>query len=312
MKSLRDIKHKLKNPVVTLGTFDGVHLGHQAIMRFLKNRAKIIDGVTVVITYHPHPLEILYNKHFPYLLTEKQTKEQLLKEIGIDYVLWLDFDKNLSQKTPLSFIEEYFVQKLQAKEIIAGYDWHFGKCQQGDFNLLKKCETVYHYKAHLVNEVIVDGRPVSSTLIRNYLLEGNITYANKLLGHKYCLLGKIVSGEKIGRIIGFPTVNIQQKEKRKLIPKSGVYLTNINISGQKFWGTTYIGRKPTFSDNPNKLFIETHILNFDDNLNLQGNIQLYFYQKLRDEYKFPNIELLKKQITKDVEKVNRIIVEYEY
>ncbi len=307
MKSLRNIKHKLKNPVVTLGTFDGVHLGHQAIMRLLQKRAKIIDGTTVVITYHPHPLEILSNEHFPYLLTEKQTKERLLKEVGIDYVLWLDFDKNLSQKNPLSFIEEYFFQKLQAKEIIAGYDWHFGKDQQGDFNLLKKYEAKYGYKAHLVNEIIANGNVVSSTLIRNCLLEGDITTANQLLGRKYCLLGKVVSGDKLGSAIGFPTVNIQPQERRKLIPKSGVYLTKINISGQNFWGSTYIGKKPTLSNKQNKLWIETHILDFNNNLNSRSEVQIYFYQKLRDEYKFPNIESLRRQIIKDVKISKKII-----
>ncbi len=307
MKSIHKIKHKLKNPVVTVGTFDGVHLGHQKIMQTLVDRAKAIDGVSVVITYHPHPLEILNNRHFPYLLTEKIKKEDFLKEIGIDYVLRLDFDKKLANLSPEDFIKQYFVEKLAAKEIIIGYDWHFGKNREGDYHLLKKFEKVYCYKVDIVREVKVGNEIVSSTKIREYIRDGKLDLAQKMLGRYYSILGKVVPGDKIGRQLGFPTTNLEPLEPRKLLPQCGVYLTKIKLKGKKGWGLTNIGKKPTIKKNNRKKFIETYILDFDKEVYAQ-EIELFFIRRIRDEKKFANKEELIEQIKLD-ESIARCIID---
>jgi len=298
MKSIHKIKHKLKNPVITVGTFDGVHLGHQKIMQTLVKRAKAIDGVSVVITYHPHPLEILNHRHFPYLLSEKVKKENFLKEIGIDYVLWLDFDEQLANLSPEKFIKEYFVDKLSAKEIIIGYDWHFGKNREGDYHLLKKFEKMYCYKVDVAKEVKVGNEIVSSTKIREYIRDGKIESAQKMLGRNYSILGKVVPGDKIGRQLGFPTTNLEPLEPRKLLPQCGVYLTKTKFKQNKMWGLTNIGLKPTIKNNNRKKFIETYILDFDKEVYAQ-EIELFFIRRIRDEKKFANKEELINQIKSD-------------
>ena len=307
MKSIHKIKHKLKNPVVTVGTFDGVHLGHQKIMQTLVQRAKAIDGISVVITYHPHPLEILNNKHFPYLLTEKIKKEEFLKKMGIDYVLWLDFDKKLANLSPEDFIKQYFVGKLAAKEIIIGYDWHFGKNREGDYHLLKKFEKIYGYKTDIVKEVRRGKKIVSSTKIREYIRDGKLELAQKMLGRYYSILGKVVPGDRIGRQLGFPTINLEPLEPRKLLPQCGVYLTKTKLKQNMMWGLTNIGLRPTIKKNNRKKFIETYIFDFDKEVYSQ-EIELFFIRRIRDEKEFASKEELINQIKVDEEKCRTIII----
>ncbi|MEA3476064.1 MAG: bifunctional riboflavin kinase/FAD synthetase [Candidatus Cloacimonadota bacterium] len=307
MKSIHKIKHKLKNLVVTVGTFDGVHLGHQKIMQTLVKRAKAIDGISVVITYHPHPLEILNNKHFPYLLTEKIKKEEFLKKIGIDYVLWLDFDNRLANLSPEDFIKAYFVDKLSAKEIIVGYDWHFGKNRTGNYHLLKRYEKVYGYKTDIVKEVKIGKKIVSSTKIREYIRDGKIESAQKMLGRYYSILGKVVPGDKIGRQLGFPTINLEPVEPRKLLPQCGVYLTKTEFKQNKMCGLTNIGKKPTIKKNNRKKFIETYIFDFDKEI-YSKKIELFFIRRIRDEKKFASKEELIEQIKLD-ESIVRCIIQ---
>lgn len=307
MKSIHKIKHKLKNPVVTVGTFDGVHLGHQKIMHKLVERAKQLDGVSVVITYHPHPLEILNNRKYPYLLTEKEKKESILKELGVDYVLWLDFDNNLANLPAEEFIKEYFVNQLQAKEIIVGYDWHFGKNREGDYHLLQKQAHLYGYKVDMVREVKIDGEIVSSTKIRDYIRNGKVDKANTMLGRPYSILGKVVGGDKLGRKLGFPTTNLVPKEERKLLPQCGVYLTKTSYNKQNLWGLTYIGKKPTIKLDNKKKFIETYIFDFNKNIYAE-DIELFFVKWVREDRKFSSTDELIQQIRKD-ESIGRELIQ---
>lgn len=306
MKSLHKIIHKLKNPIVTIGTFDGVHLGHQKIMLMLVERAKEIKGVSVVVTYHPHPLEILNKKHFPYLLTEKVKKEEFLKKMGIDYVLWLDFDMKLANLSPEDFVKNYFVEMLSAKEIIVGYDWHFGKNREGDYHLLKKFEKIYSYKTDIVKEVKVENEIISSTKIREYIRKGSIELAKEMLGRDYSILGKVTQGDKIGRQLGFPTTNLQPFEPRKLLPQCGVYLTKIIYKQNVMWGLTNIGRKPTIKKDSRKKFIETYIFDFNKKI-YSEEIELFMIKKIRDENEFANREELIKQIRIDEINARKII-----
>lgn len=306
MRELYKVKNKLKNPVVTVGTFDGVHLGHQKIMYTLVDRAKQVDGVAIVITYYPHPLEILNNRKYPYLLTERVKKEQIIKELGIDYVLWLNFDTNMANLPAEEFIKKYFVNQLHAKEIIVGYDWHFGKNREGDYHLLKTQSKLYDYKVDMVGEVKINGEIVSSTKIREYIRNGQIEKANTMLGRSYSILGKVVAGDKLGRKLGFPTTNLVPQEKRKLLPQCGVYLTKILFHKENLWGLTYVGKKPTVKLDNKKEVIETYIFDFNESIYLQ-DIELFFVEWVREDRKFPSTAELIQQIRKDEQITRKMI-----
>lgn len=308
MKDIHKIQKNLKNPVVTIGTFDGVHVGHKALLIRMVERTKALDGVSIVITYHPHPIEILKKKVYPFLLTEKIKKEQFLKAIGIDYVLWLDFDMNLAHLTPEEFVRDYLYKQIGAKEIIIGYDWHFGKNRSGDFHLLKKMEQELGFHVEIVDEVLVDDEIVSSTVIRKYLNEGNIQRANKMLGRNYCIMGTVEKGSQVGREFGYPTCNLKPLEIRKLYPAIGVYLTQIKYAHEMFWGLTNVGTRPTIDKNNRQKNVETHILDFSEHI-YEQEIELFFIQKIRDEVEFESIEALVEQIRKDEIYARNIIEE---
>lgn len=227
MININKLKGELTNPVVTVGTFDGVHLGHQKIMRKLVTRAGEISGNSVVVTYHPHPLEILKDEHYPYLLSEKEKKEDFLKNLGIDYVLWLDFNKKMANMPAPDFVKDCFVNKLHAKEIIVGYDWHFGRNQEGDYHLLRKLQAKYNFQVDVVKEVLIKGNIVSSTKIREYLNEGKVEAANSMLGRNYSILGRIKDIWK-NRDNAYYEAEFIKNEFRKLLPKTGIYSANIN------------------------------------------------------------------------------------
>jgi len=298
MKNLHKIKKHLINPVVTLGTFDGVHIGHKALLERVVERTKALNGVSIVITYHPHPIEILKKKVYPFLLTEKIKKEHFMKEIGIDYVLWLDFDVNLAHLTPQEFVKEYLCDQIGAKEIILGYDWHFGKNRAGDYHLLKKMESELHFHVEMVDEVLIDDEIVSSTAIRKYLSEGNIQRANKMLGRNYCIIGTVEKGDQIGTGFGYPTINLKPAEIRKLYPAIGVYLTQIKYLGKMYWGLTNVGTRPTIDKNNRQKNVETHILDFNEHI-YEQKFELFFIQKIRNEIEFKSIDNLIEQIRKD-------------
>lgn len=298
MKDLHKIKKDLKNPVVTIGTFDGVHLGHQAIMRRVVERAKALHGVSIVITYHPHPIEILKKKVYPFLLTEKCKKEEFLKEMSIDHVLWLDFDVNLAHLSPAEFVRDHLCKGIGTKEIIVGYDWHFGRDRSGDYHLLKKLEPDFCYNVEMVDEVLVDGEIVSSTAIREYLRNGNIKKANKMLGRPFSILGTVEKGNRIGTDIGYPTSNLKPKEPRKIFPGIGVYLTKVKYAHNYYWGLTNVGTRPTIDKNNRQKNVETHILDFEKHI-YEKEFELFFLEKIRDEIEFESIDKLIRQIKKD-------------
>lgn len=298
MKNLHKIKKYLINPVVTLGTFDGVHIGHKALLERVVERTKALNGISIVITYHPHPIEILKKKVYPFLLTEKIKKEQFMKAIGIDYVLWLDFDVNLAHLTPGEFVKEYLHDQIGAKEIIVGYDWHFGKNRAGDYHLLKKMERELDFHVEMVDEVLIDGEIVSSTAIRKYLSEGNIQRANIMLERNYCIMGTVEKGEQLGTGFGYPTINLKPIEIRKLYPAIGVYITQVKYAHNMFWGLTNVGTRPTIDKNNRQKNIETHILDFNEHI-YEQKFELFFIQKIRNEIEFKSIDDLIEQIKKD-------------
>ncbi len=298
MKYFKGQKINFKNPVVAMGTFDGVHLGHQKLLKKLLEKAEETGGESVVISYYHHPLEVIHKKTFPYLLTETFYKEDLLKSFGVDHVLYLEFDNKMATMNPHEFLENIILGEIKAKELIVGYDTHFGKYRGGDFDFLKKESNHHGYNVELVEPFKLHNRIISSSLIRDFIREGDMINATICLGRNYSINGTVVSGQQIGRDIGFPTINVFPHEFNKLIPGIGVYICEVKWNDQTFIGTTNIGYSPTLKKN-NFKEIETFILDFSEDLYSQ-DVEIVFHKKLRDELDFNNIDELIKQIENDV------------
>lgn len=305
MKIHRNINNfSAKNPVVTIGTFDGVHLGHIHILNELKRKAQLIDGESVVLTFWPHPRFVLNPGANIKMLNTIDEKINLIREQGIDHLVILKFSKTFANLSSCDFIDEYLHQKLNIKALIVGYDHHFGKDREGSFDVLKACAVQYNFLIDRVEAFTLDKLNISSTIIRNAIQSGEIIKANTWLSKKYIVSGKIVGGEKIGRNIGFPTANIYVEENYKMIPASGVYAVEVLLGDKRYAGMLNIGYKPTLNSNKNKRTIEVHILNFEKDV-YSEKISVLFHKKLRDEIKFNSLDDLKQQLKKDKEITNQ-------
>lgn len=287
----------LKKTVVTIGTFDGVHLGHQSIFTKMKEEAKKIDGETVLITFSPHPRLVLYDdsKNLKFINTH-QKKLERIESAGIDHLIIIPFTKSFAQQSSEKFLSDYVIRYTRPSMIVIGYDHHFGKNREGNFDLLNSFKEKYNYKLQQVPPLVIDGMPVSSTRIRNLLKQGNVKEANKMLGYEYSITGKVVKGNSIGHSIGFPTANIEIPNVYKLIAANGVYACRAEIEGSIYSGMSNIGTRPTIDHG--ELTIEINIFNF--NKDIYGEtITIYFVDRLRDEIKFSDLEALKEQLKKD-------------
>ncbi len=297
----RDLEHlpKFKNAVVTIGTFDGVHLGHQQIIQQLKEEAFRIGGETVIITFHPHPRKIIAaGKHDIKILNALNEKIELLHKKGIDHVAVVPFNDSFSNQTATEYVENFLVKKFQPHTIITGYDHRFGKDRAGDYHLLEELGLKHNYKVkeipgHILNEVTI-----SSTRVREALLNGDINTANNLLGYAYFFEGKVTGGDKRGRTIGYPTANLKIEEEEKLIPGNGVYAVQLKVSkdAEILKGMMNIGIRPTV-DGTHRT-IEVNIFDFDKNIYRQ-TLGVYVKHYLRGEIKFNGLEQLKQQLAQD-------------
>ncbi len=287
----------IKNPAITVGMIDGVHLGHQTILNELVRQARKFNGESVVITFCPHPRSVVSNNPVS-LLNTLNEKLAIMQEKGIDHVIVLPFTREFSVLSPENFIKDLLFEKLHFKTFIVGYDHHFGKNRDGDFELVNKLAITLNFNAVQVPAFQMDNINISSTKIRDALLSGQITTANKFLGYPYSLTGTVIKGERLGHQLGFPTANLKVPAE-KLIPANGVYAVKVACrTGQQFYGMLNMGVKPTVNSNAGKLFIEVHI--FDFNRNIYGEtITISFLGKIREEKKFSNTDALKKQIEKD-------------
>jgi riboflavin kinase/FMN adenylyltransferase len=297
----RDLEHlpHFKNAVVTIGTFDGVHVGHQQIIKLLKREASVIDGETVIITFHPHPRKVVSNgKSEINILNTLQEKIELLDKIGVEHLVVVEFNDDFANQTAEEYVKNFLVKKFKPATIIIGYDHRFGKNRAGDYHLLEDYGMKFNYQVkeipeHVLNEIII-----SSTRIREALQRSDVDTANKFLGYEYFFAGQVVEGNRLGRSIGYPTANLSIAEEDKLVPGNGVYAVKVTIGADEtvFRAMMNIGVRPTV--NGTKRTIEVNIIDFDKDI--YGEVmKVYLFAYLRGEAKFKGLDALKEQLAKD-------------
>ncbi|PLX05146.1 MAG: riboflavin biosynthesis protein RibF [Marinilabiliales bacterium] len=292
----------VKNTVVTIGTFDGVHLGHRAIFNKMMHEAVKIDGETVVITFYPHPRIVLGldSSKLKFINTQEK-KINRLEEAGIDHLIIVSFTKQFAGISSYDFIKDFVVEKINPSKLIIGFDHHFGKNRRGSFDQLSELGREVGFSVEQVEEQKINDMPISSTKIRTLLEAGKVSAANMLLGYEYSITGKVVPGNAIGRGIGFPTANIEIADEFKLITANGVYACRVYWMGKSYKGMSNIGYRPTI--NKGELTIEVNIFNFDERIYDQ-QITISFVERMRDEKKFKDKEALIEQLK--VDKVNAL------
>lgn len=300
MKIHTDINQFSANkPVVTLGTFDGVHLGHQKVILRLKEIAREYGGESVIFTFYPHPRLVTKPEESNLrLLTTLEEKKELFAQSGIDHLIVFPFTKSFSELTYAEFVKQILVKKMRTHCLVVGYDHRFGKNREGSFEYLHDCAEKYDFKIEKLEAFLVDEANVSSTRIRNALQQGDIEKANRYLGYNFTLHGTVVEGERVGRKLGFPTANIEASDPHKLIPGYGVYAVEVMFSGKKYLGMLNIGSRPTFNNNADNRSIEVHIFDFTGDIYRQ-EITLIFAGKIREEQKFSGVKALTEQLKKD-------------
>jgi riboflavin kinase / FMN adenylyltransferase len=296
----------LKSPVVTLGIFDGVHIGHMALLDRLVSSAKETNGESVVITFSPHPRLVLdKNSSALTFLTTMEEKIVRLERAQIDHLIIIEFSPEFSRMPACDFVKDVLLEKIRTKYLIIGYNHRFGRKGEGDFNTVKQCTESLDFKVEQVEGLLSEGGAVSSSSIREALLQGRLEEANKLLGYYYSLSGRVVEGRKIGRSIGFPTANIMPADQHKLIPCNGVYAVEVNLGGEFYQGMLSIGSNPTVNNDSGLRSIEVHILNFDGDV-YGRSITVVFRKRLRDEIRFDNIKKLTEQMELDKQSTIRL------
>ncbi len=296
IQGIENLEKPLKNPVVTLGNFDGVHLGHQRIVEKVKNEAHRIGGESVVITFEPHPLKILSPEKCPPLLTPFKKKILFLEKTGVDKVLCIHFTRAFAELSPSEFVTTVLIEKVGVRKVFIGYNYRFGKGKSGDASALKEMAAHYGVDVEVVDPLSVGETVVSSSRIRELLKEGDVKKAAILLGRDYPVIGRVIEGTKRGHLLGFPTANLEMGEE--LYPRAGVYAVRVVWKGNEYNGVANIGFNPTFE--AQALSLEIHLLNFQGNL-YGEELQVSFVDRIRDEIRFPSTEALVNQIRGDIE-----------
>jgi riboflavin kinase/FMN adenylyltransferase len=295
------LDRELRHPVLTIGNFDGLHVGHRAIMRTVITRARALDGEAVVYTFDPHPRKVLQPERAPGLLTTMEQKLEILEELEVDVVVVEPFDSEFASIAPERFVRQHVHGRIRPLEVYVGYDFHFGKDREGSMKLLTELGPHLGFSVTIIPEVTLEGRDVNSTRIRALLAEGEVEVAQRLLDRPYTVRGRVVEGDRRGRTIGFPTANLAPENE--VLPSPGVYAGRVRVLGEEgaAWHPAVInvGRRPTFkSDDP--VVAEAHLLDFDGEL-YGRRIDLAFAHRLRDERRFPDVDALREQIARDAE-----------
>ncbi len=296
---------KTKKAVVTVGSFDGLHLGHLRILDKVKEVAEQTNCTSFVVTFEPHPRLVLSQDYDMKLLTSLEEKKEILEKIGIENLLVINFSKEFSQLISDEFLKKFIVEKTDAAYMVIGHDHKFGRDRLGDENKLRNVGMLYNFQVAAVSPQTIDGEILSSTKIRTALAEGNIEKANSFLGRNYSISGTIVQGAQRGRLLGFPTANIRPHEPKKAVPMKGVYVVKCQLENESHYGIMNIGCRPTF-ENKRELVLEVHLLDF--NRDIYGkSLKVYFLKRLRDENKFVSKEELIHQIEIDQQRAMEII-----
>lgn len=300
---IENVKQKLPYPVLTLGNFDGIHLGHQAIFRKLIERANQKKGTSIVFTFVPHPLRVIAPEIAPKLITTYKEKIKLIEKCGIDVVICANFTKEFAQIKAEDFVRDILCKIIEVKEIFIGSNYLFGKERKGSPKLLKEIGKECGFTVTVIDEISRQNSTLSSSKIRKLIAKGHVAEASELLGRHYSVEGIVIEGAKRGKsLLNIPTANLYTVNE--LLPKDGVYAVTVDIDGTLYGGATNIGYNPTFEDK--KFSFETHLLDFDGIL-LGKTIRVNFIRRIRDEKKFLKIEDLALQMQKDIKNIREIL-----
>lgn len=304
--SINDFK-STKKTIVTIGTFDGVHVGHQKIIEKLIQNAVNYNYESLILTFFPHPRMVLQESSGIKLLNTIDEKSILLEKLGVDNLIIHPFDKGFSRLTAEEFVKTILVDIFNIKKIIIGHDHRFGRDRTANINDLELFGKQFGFEVEQISAQEINTVAISSTKIRNAIIEGNMAVANEYLGYNYLLTGIVIQGKQLGRTIGFPTANLKMVEEYKLIPKNGVYIVKSTINQKTVFGILNIGINPTVYGE--KLSIEVHFIDFDSDL-YHSKITISVLKRIREEQKFDSIEILKNQIQKDKDLAISYIIEH--
>jgi riboflavin kinase / FMN adenylyltransferase len=296
IKDFAEINRDL-NSVITVGTFDGIHLAHQKIISKLIQSSKEKGKRSILITFEPHPRKIVDKGFDLRILTTLEEKSAILQEINVDFMVVLKFDSEFAKIEPMRFIKDIVFERIGFNELVLGFDHGFGNKRTGNIDFLESLKNELFFSTDVIEPVIIDNEKVSSTLIRNALLTGDLKKANRFLGRPYQVNGVVIKGDERGRTIGFPTANLQPSSTDKLIPKKGVYFVKVHTKNNSYFGCLNIGTRPTFTDS-NHIFLETYILDFNSDI-YGENLKLEFLEYIREEKKFNSKENLILQLEED-------------
>ena len=307
MRVFRDLENlpAFKNAVITIGTFDGVHLGHQKLISRINELAVQYDGESIIVTFHPHPRLVIFPGDTSLkLLNTTEEKVELLSHYKVDNVVVVPFSRDFSEQDAEAYISDFLVKSFHPSYIVIGYDHRFGKDRAGDFSLLDRCKKQYGYELEAISKEMLDDIAISSSKIRHHLQEGNVALANDLLGHRYTLGGIVVKGLQNGRKLGFPTANIQVSDTNKLIPGTGIYAVRVRYNELIYNGMLSIGYNPTFDGEVQT--IEVNILDFDKDI-YGETLTLEFIDFIRHEKKFETIDELITAIENDKVEIQKLL-----
>jgi len=307
IRELSEIKGKLKATCLTIGNFDGLHLGHQKLITRVRSRAQAEDYTSMVVTFDPHPLRVLVGSKTPPFITLTRQKADLIAEMGIDYLFLIRFTKELAATEPEDFVRRYLVDGLAMKHLVIGYDYAFGKGRKGDYELLSRLGEQYGYTVERVEPVMVNDAVVSSTRIRDLVQGGHVWEVRPLLGRFYTVYGEVIQGRDRGaKLLGFPTANLKLTDE--LFPKTGVYAVLVKVDGKTLRAVANIGYNPTFGNDA--LSVEVHVLDFEGRL-YGKTLKVMFVQRIRSEQKFDCVDSLRARIGEDIEIARRILASPE-
>lgn len=287
------------NPVLTIGTFDGVHSGHSVILKQVCEHAASVGGESILITFEPHPRKLIFPDQEIQIITPLDKKLELIAAAGINHVVVVPFTKEFAELSAREYVSGFLVGQFKPSAIVIGYDHHFGNDRKGDINLLRELKDDYGFEVVEIPEQHIQNAAVSSTKVRNAIAAGEVVEAAQMLGRNYTLSGKVTKGAQLGRTIGYPTANIVPNHTEQIIPANGVYAVRVKYGSEIYKAMLNIGYRPTVSSEQ-KLHVEAHIFDFSGDI-YNEQLELEFIERLRDEQKFSSVDMLKAQLDKDAE-----------